>query len=177
MSVKGRSTLLVLALKGTGLDIKWMGYGLRTFLEPYLESTHDGRYYLKDGYQRLVLQVLIKTDGRLNPDGSLRDLWNPPVGSVPYVQLLMWWCMLLGNVADRLFGSGSPHNWAGKRGPYGNNNPARVDCAGRPPSDSDGIDDDITSSRSSGDFKHGCSCIARNSSSRNGHCRSGLGDG
>ncbi len=57
MPPEARRTVLDLAWAGVGTNIDFLHKGLTRFLEPYLEVTEHGCFFLKSDYQRQMLRV------------------------------------------------------------------------------------------------------------------------
>ncbi|KXZ51314.1 hypothetical protein GPECTOR_13g801 [Gonium pectorale] len=109
-----RLAMLDMAFWGVGARVgKYLSPGLRRFLEPHVEKTDDGRWYLRSTAHRQALRFLIRKDG---------SMWRR-LGeefSAPLEELDAGWVLMrLGQTADYLFGHLARRRWEGKQLPAG----------------------------------------------------------
>ncbi|KXZ41141.1 hypothetical protein GPECTOR_730g889 [Gonium pectorale] len=116
MPVVQRLAVLDLASVEVGMRIDNVNLhaGLRRFLMPYMDKTANGRWYLRDPYQRQLVRLMI------NKDGTLRNSWSEEEFSVSMVLQDCGWILLrLGETADSLLGPMAGKLWKGKKLPVG----------------------------------------------------------
>ncbi|KAG2487551.1 hypothetical protein HYH03_013830 [Edaphochlamys debaryana] len=102
MPVSQRIAVLDLSSPDVGfrIDMGLLDTGLRRFLEPHLDKTVDGRWYLRDAHQRQIVQLMI------DQDGTLRGSWSDQeLGAILTTQRDGAWDLLpLGEEAGFLLG-------------------------------------------------------------------------
>ncbi|KAG2446657.1 hypothetical protein HYH02_008228 [Chlamydomonas schloesseri] len=107
MPLSQRLTVLDLSVPAVGADIKKeLHTGLQKFLEPHLDKTVDGRYYLRDSHQRQIVRLLFHSDG------TLWESWSELQYSASLTQLDAGWNLFyLGEAADYLLGPNASRRW------------------------------------------------------------------
>ncbi|KXZ48372.1 hypothetical protein GPECTOR_28g779 [Gonium pectorale] len=109
-----RLAVLDLASVGVGAPDVALHTGLRRFLIPHMEKTANGRWYLRDPYQRQIVRLM------MHEDGTLRDSWSEDEFSASLEQQDSGWTLLrLGETADYLLGPMAGNRWRGKKLPDG----------------------------------------------------------
>ncbi|PNW88711.1 hypothetical protein CHLRE_01g041256v5 [Chlamydomonas reinhardtii] len=122
MALSQRLAILDLSLPAVGARIiTELHSGLRHYLAPHLEKRADGRYFLRDSYQRQIVRFLFTKEGELceNVRKALRDSWSELEFSATLTQLDGGWNLFyLGEAADYLLGaSASRRQWQSKEPP------------------------------------------------------------
>ncbi|GLC34845.1 hypothetical protein PLESTM_000246200 [Pleodorina starrii] len=116
MAPSQRITVLNMSFPSVGAHIDTeLHPGLERFLEPHLDRTVDGRYYLHDSHQRQIVRLLFNSDG--TPRERCRS--DLEYGATLTQLDLAWNLFHLGEVADYLLGPHASRRWERKKPPAG----------------------------------------------------------